>query len=192
MSKPTSNSDMTNKQENNLTINDLFRFADLYFYKKNYMYRHLYDSYNKFLEEDVEACKKSINISGVYETKDKEKRISVFEPNLNVVKNSLTPIITGEKFYRKAPELLKKVSLFCANEIKTKPILVDFVKDLDTGDIILYQTSFWYSRLIEYFTKCPYSHISIVLKKPTWLDVDLRNTKMATVSLRCMYASMGL
>ena len=85
----------------------------------------------KFLEEDVEACKKSINISGVYETKDKEKRISVFEPNLNVVKNSLTPIITGEKFYRKAPELLKKVSLFCANEIKTKPILVDFVKDLD-------------------------------------------------------------
>ena len=53
MSKPTSNSDMTNKQENNLTINDLFRFSDLYFYKKNYMYRHLYDSYNKFLEEDI-------------------------------------------------------------------------------------------------------------------------------------------
>lgn len=49
----------------------------------------------------------------------------------------------------------------------------EFVKDLHTGDIILYQTSFWYSRLIEYFTKCPYSHISIVLKKPTWLDAEL-------------------
>jgi hypothetical protein len=49
----------------------------------------------------------------------------------------------------------------------------DFIKDLDTGDIILYQTSFWYSRLIEYFTNSHYSHISIILKKPTWLAEDL-------------------
>ena len=53
------------------------------------------------------------------------------------------------------------------------PSYEDFVKDLETGDIILYQTSFWYSRLIEYFTKCPYSHISIVLKNPIWLAEDL-------------------
>ena len=56
---------------------------------------------------------------------------------------------------------------------KTIPNYEEFVKDLDTGDILLYQTSFWYSRLIEYFTKSPYSHISIVLKKPTWLADDL-------------------
>ena len=53
------------------------------------------------------------------------------------------------------------------------PTYEDFVKDLDTGDILLYQTSFWYSQLIEYFTKSPYSHISIVLKNPTWLAEDL-------------------
>lgn len=47
------------------------------------------------------------------------------------------------------------------------------VRHLETGDIILYQTSFWYSRLIEYVSKSPYSHISIVLKNPTWLDPDL-------------------
>lgn len=38
---------------NNLSINDIFRLMDLHFNKKNYMFRHLYDSYNKFLEEDV-------------------------------------------------------------------------------------------------------------------------------------------
>jgi len=50
---------------------------------------------------------------------------------------------------------------------------IEKIKELDTGDIILYQTSFWYSRLIEYFTCSPYSHISIILKNPTWLDPSL-------------------
>lgn len=44
---------MENERINDLSINDIFRLADLYFYKKNYIYRHLYNSYNKFLEEDV-------------------------------------------------------------------------------------------------------------------------------------------
>ena len=38
---------------NDLTTNDLFRLADLHFNKKNFIFRHLYDSYNKFIEEDV-------------------------------------------------------------------------------------------------------------------------------------------
>jgi hypothetical protein len=50
----------------------------------------------------------------------------------------------------------------------------DAVRHLETGDIILYQTRFWYSRLIEYVSKCNYSHISIVLKNPTWLDPELK------------------
>jgi len=38
---------------NDLTTKELFRLADLHFYKKNYIFRHLYDSYNKFVEEDI-------------------------------------------------------------------------------------------------------------------------------------------
>jgi len=50
----------------------------------------------------------------------------------------------------------------------------EVVAELETGDIILYQTTgHWYSRAIEYFTGSPYSHISIVLKNPTWLDPNL-------------------
>jgi len=41
------------KNINNLTVDDIFRLMDLYFNRKNYVYRHLYDSYNKFIEEDI-------------------------------------------------------------------------------------------------------------------------------------------
>jgi len=49
----------------------------------------------------------------------------------------------------------------------------NIVDNLETGDIILYDSRCWYSKLIEYFTNSPYSHISIVLKKPVWLDEKL-------------------
>jgi hypothetical protein len=41
----------------------------------------------------------------------------------------------------------------------------------ETGDLLLYNTTkYWYSRLIERFTSSDYSHVSIVLRRPTWLD----------------------
>jgi DNA-directed RNA polymerase beta subunit len=38
---------------NDLTTSDIFKVTDLHFYRKNYIFRHLHDSYNKFLDEDV-------------------------------------------------------------------------------------------------------------------------------------------
>jgi hypothetical protein len=45
----------TNNDINNLSVDDLFRLSDLYFYKRNNIFRHLYDSYDKFLEEDIKT-----------------------------------------------------------------------------------------------------------------------------------------
>jgi hypothetical protein len=43
-----------------------------------------------------------------------------------------------------------------------------------TGDILLYNTTkYWYSRLIERLTSSDYSHVSMVLHRPTWLDPSL-------------------
>lgn len=43
-----------------------------------------------------------------------------------------------------------------------------------TGDILLYNTTkYWYSRAIEWFTSSDYSHVSMVLHRPTWLDPTL-------------------
>lgn len=62
----------------------------------------------------------------------KEKRVSNFEPNLNMVKNSTYPIVIIEKFFRQYPELLGDVYFFNTSIIKTKTDLIDFVKDLNS------------------------------------------------------------
>jgi hypothetical protein len=49
----------------------------------------------------------------------------------------------------------------------------EFTKNLKTGDIILYDTRFWYSRLIEYFSNSIYSHVALIIKNPTWLAPNL-------------------
>jgi len=38
---------------NNLTTDDLFRLLDLYFYKEFYTYRHLHDSFDKFIDDTI-------------------------------------------------------------------------------------------------------------------------------------------
>jgi hypothetical protein len=56
---------------------------------------------------------------------------------------------------------------------KNKITYEEFTKDLKTGDLILYDTRFWYSRLIEYFSNSIYSHVALVIKNPTWLSPNL-------------------
>lgn len=51
----------------------------------------------------------------------------------------------------------------------------DFCKDLRTGDLLLFNGSNWFSRLIEKFTHNDYSHVAIVLKNPSWLDPNLED-----------------
>ena len=53
------------------------------------------------------------------------------EPNINMVKTSLVPIITTELFYRKYPHLLERLNVFCGENIKKKPDMVTFVKEMD-------------------------------------------------------------
>ena len=48
------------------------------------------------------------------------------------------------------------------------------IPHFETGDLLLYNTTrYWYSRAIEWFTSSNYSHVSMVLRRPTWLDPSL-------------------
>ena len=48
------------------------------------------------------------------------------------------------------------------------------IPQFETGDLLLYNTTkYWYSRFIERFTSSDYSHVSMVLRRPTWLDPSL-------------------
>lgn len=87
----------------------------------------------QFLEEHVNSLHKSGKIaSKVYVPNGKlQKRINVFEPNLSFMKNSIFPILIGEKLEKAHPEILDSLNLFGADSIKNKKQLIDFVKTLD-------------------------------------------------------------
>ena len=59
-------------------------------------------------------------------------------------------------------------------KLQIKSIMSAQIPHFETGDILLYNTTkYWYSRLIERFTSSDYSHVSMVLHRPTWLDQAL-------------------
>lgn len=86
---------------NNLTTDEIFRLADLHFNKKNYIFRHLYDSYNKFLEEDVKnflengehVFTETITPSTYYKYRFKFENIMIDEPTLN---NGIEPMFPSD------------------------------------------------------------------------------------------------
>lgn len=86
----------------------------------------------KFLDQQAERNKK-INGKSLYEPSgNTEKRVSTFEPNLNLLKTCMTPMLITEKFYKKAPDLLKKASIFGTERIKTKSFFIKFAKDFES------------------------------------------------------------
>lgn len=45
----------------------------------------------------------------------------------------------------------------------------------NTGDVLIYHTKYWYSRLLELIIRKKYSHVGIILKNPKeWLDPNLQ------------------
>ena len=48
------------------------------------------------------------------------------------------------------------------------------VENCQTGDILLYNSKYPISRIIEYFTNSKFSHISVILRDPTYIDPNLK------------------
>lgn len=90
---------------NSLTTDDIFHLTDLYFYKKNYIYRHLYDSYNKFLEEDIRVFledsehifNEKITLDTVYKRKFRFKNVRIISPKLP---NKIEPMFPSDARHR--------------------------------------------------------------------------------------------
>ena len=95
------NKSLSNDLSNDLSIDDIFRLTDLYFYKKNYIYRHLYDSYNKFLEEDIplflgnaeHVFNEKMTSTHVYRRKFRFKNIRIIGPKLP---NGIEPMFPSD------------------------------------------------------------------------------------------------
>ena len=84
----------------------------------------------QFIQPHVDVMKKKGH-SGSYENKGSKKRISMFEPNINIVKTSVFPMIVSEKLFMKRPELIEKVNVFASSNFKDKPHFKKFASSLD-------------------------------------------------------------
>lgn len=84
----------------------------------------------QFLMVHVEELKKGGH-SGLYvPSGSPKKRVSVFEPNIQMNKTSVYPMIIAEKFHMKFPDEAEKFSLFGSAEIKKKKTFITFASGL--------------------------------------------------------------
>jgi hypothetical protein len=81
----------------------------------------------------IEQVARSPELAGKlgYQPGVRGKRISIFEPNLNVLKTSHYPMLACEVLYRSRPELIEHVYVTCADELMCHPLFVRFANKLD-------------------------------------------------------------
>lgn len=127
---------------NNNSISNVW-ISPHYYKRDKCLFETIYDSEvliapyvwdSRFIENHIDILLKQENniYTGLYVPNNKiSKRISSMEPNVNIVKTSLVPIMINEHLHRKYPETIERAYLFAASKIKTKPDLINFVKDLD-------------------------------------------------------------
>lgn len=87
---------------------------------------------HKFIDNHVEGRLKTKGGSGLYEPRTgTARRISNFEPNINLEKTCITPIIIGEKMFMEEPDLIEKFSIFGSDTIKKKQTFIKFAGSLN-------------------------------------------------------------
>jgi hypothetical protein len=83
-----------------------------------------------FLMGHVESLKNS-GMSELYvPSNNAKKRISVFEPNIQMNKTSIFPMIIAEKFYKKYPDEVRNFNIFGTDLIKNKKPFIKFASGL--------------------------------------------------------------
>lgn len=107
---------------------------DRFFFETRYecpVYEAPYIWDPRFIEDHVNTLKKP-DKPIMYTPKSEKKRISVFEPNINMVKTCTIPIVVSELFYRKNPEFVEKISIFGGKKLSNKKDMIDFVTSMSS------------------------------------------------------------
>ena len=86
--------------------------------------------HNMFLDESINGIKKQ-GKNPYYQPSNKPKRISVFEPNVNVYKFSMYPILITEDLYRQNPDIIEKVYITNSSKIKEYKEFIHLMGQLD-------------------------------------------------------------
>ena len=141
-----------------LTTTDLFRLADFHFNKKNYIFRHLYDSYNKFIEEDVKnylensehVFSESLTPTTYYRYRFKYENVRIEEPMMT---NGIEPLYPSDARHNRLTYSLKTFAnvtqyqdtIDVISNQKTTTIVGTVVSNFHIGTIPLMVRSKWCS-----------------------------------------------
>ena len=83
-----------------------------------------------FLDTHIEQIKKE-GKNPYYEPSKKSKRLSVFEPNINVYKYSVYPILIAEEVFRSNPELIETIKVTNTQKIRLNKEFISIMNHLD-------------------------------------------------------------
>ena len=83
-----------------------------------------------FLDQHIDDLKKQ-GENPYYEPSKKPKRISVFEPNINVYKFLMYPMLIAEDVYRNRPELIDKIKITNTQKVRESQELIHLMNHLD-------------------------------------------------------------
>lgn len=97
--------EITKQETSNITTSDIFRLADLFFYREFVIYKHLIDSYDKFLDEDVKRYleegdhifSETLEDDTLYRNKFKYTNIRYMSPVFN---NKVDPLFPADARYK--------------------------------------------------------------------------------------------
>jgi hypothetical protein len=79
-----------------------------------------------FIDEVV----RSRQLNYGYQPNKPQKKIAIFEPNLNVVKNSIIPMLIAEQAWRTCPELIAGIHVTNTERFHQQPAFVSFAQSL--------------------------------------------------------------
>lgn len=80
-----------------------------------------------FIDRDLSLLKKD----GLYQPSDKAKRLAIFEPNIDIVKYSLYPVLIAEKLYKERKDLIEHLYVTNTETIRQHPYYVDTMKHFE-------------------------------------------------------------
>jgi DNA-directed RNA polymerase II subunit RPB2 len=137
MANKSKSENTKSESHNSITTDDIFNLTDLYFYKKNFIFRHLYDSYNKFLEEDIKVFledsdhifNEKLTSENVYRRKFSFKNVRIIGPKLP---NGIEPMFPSDARHRNLTYSIKIIADITQYQEKID-ILTDKKLEINTG-----------------------------------------------------------
>lgn len=121
----------TKKDENNLSVDDIFQFMELYYDRSGIMFSHLYNSFNKFLDEDVKIFLE--NIEKDHSFYDKITKDKVIKNKFKYENVTIKPPMLDNDIEPMFPSDARGRSLTYGGKILAKVTQIQEITDIATN-----------------------------------------------------------